>query len=117
MRQIKEMLEKMGFEIVADEMKTTEWTENNRFFVVERDRVFHRIDYIVDSYGGEPSIVSVYTMPALFRRKGSLYGRSTSSSSRGGSECVLPRTTGILFDFNRSETRQESPPPTNTIFT
>ena len=59
MHQIKEMLEKMGFKIVVDEMKTTEWTENGGFFVVERDRVFHRIDYTVDSYGNELSIVSV----------------------------------------------------------
>ena len=33
MHQIKEMLKKMGFEIVVDEMKTTEWTENDGFFV------------------------------------------------------------------------------------
>ena len=59
MHQIKEMLKKMGFGIVADEMQTTEWTENDGFFVVERDRVFHRVDYTVGSYGGEPSIVSV----------------------------------------------------------
>ena len=59
MHQIKEMLKKMGFEIVTDEMKTTEWTENSGFFVAERDRVFHRVDYTVDSYGNEPSIVSV----------------------------------------------------------
>ena len=59
MHQIKEMLKKMGFEIVTDEMKTTEWTENDGFFVAERDGVFHRVDYTVDSYGGEPSIVSV----------------------------------------------------------
>ena len=59
MHQIKEMLKKMGFEIVTDEMKTAEWVENDGFFVVERDRVFHRVDYTVDSYGGEPSIVSV----------------------------------------------------------
>ena len=59
MHQIKEMLKKMGFEIVADEMKTTEWTENDGFFVAMRDRTYHRIDYTVDSYGNEPSIVSV----------------------------------------------------------
>ena len=59
MYQIKEMLKKMGFEIVADEMKTIEWAENNGFFVAKRDRVFHRIDYTVGSYGNEPSIVSV----------------------------------------------------------
>ena len=59
MHQIKEMLKKMGFEIVTDEMKTTEWTENGGFFVAERDRVFHRVDYTVDSYSCEPSIVSV----------------------------------------------------------
>ena len=59
MHQIKEMLEKMGFKIVVDEMKTTEWTENDGFFVAERDGVFHRVDYTVGSYGGEPSIVSV----------------------------------------------------------
>ena len=59
MHEIKEMLKKMGFEIVADEMKTTEWTENAGFFVAKRDDVFNRIDYTVDSYGGEPNIVSV----------------------------------------------------------
>lgn len=59
MDQIKEMLEKMGFEIVADEMKTTEWTENDGFFVVMKDDIYHRIDYTVDSYGNEPRIVSV----------------------------------------------------------
>ena len=59
MYQIKEMLKKMGFEIVADEMKTTEWTENDGFFVAERDDVYYRIDYTVNSYGNEPSIVSV----------------------------------------------------------
>ena len=59
MHQIKEMLEKMGFEIVADEMKTTEWTENNGFFVATRDGKYHRVDYIVDSYGNEPVITSV----------------------------------------------------------
>ena len=59
MGQIKEMLKKMGFKIVADEMPTTEWTENDGFFVAERDRVFHRVAYTVDSYGCEPSIVSV----------------------------------------------------------
>ena len=59
MHQIKEMLKKMGFAIVNDEMKTTEWTENDGFFVAERDSVFHRVDYTVDSYGGKPSIVSV----------------------------------------------------------
>ena len=56
MHQIKEMLKKMGFEIVADEMKTTEWTENDGFFVAKRDDVFHRVDYTVDSY---LSIISV----------------------------------------------------------
>ena len=59
MHQIKEMLKKMGFKIVTDEMKTTEWTENDGFFVAERDDVYHRIDYTVDSYGNEPTIVSV----------------------------------------------------------
>ena len=59
MGQIKEMLKKMGFKIVADGMETVEWTENDGFFVAERDGVFHRVAYIVDSYGGEPSIVSV----------------------------------------------------------
>ena len=59
MHQIKEMLKKMGFEIVADEVKTTEWTENNGFFVAMRDRVYHRVDYTVDSYGNEPTISSV----------------------------------------------------------
>ena len=59
MHQIKEMLMKMGFEIVADEMKTTEWTENDGFLVAEAYGVYHRIDYTVDSYGGELNIVSV----------------------------------------------------------
>ena len=59
MDQIKEMLKKMGFVIVADEMKTTEWTENDGFLVVERNSVYHRINYTVDSYGNEPNIVSV----------------------------------------------------------
>ena len=59
MHQVKEMLKKMGFKIVADEMKTTEWTENDGFFVAERDNVYHRIDYTVDSYGDRPTIVSV----------------------------------------------------------
>ena len=59
MEQIKEMLRKMDFEIVADEMKTTEWTKNDGFFVAERDRTYHHVDYTVDSYGGEPNIISV----------------------------------------------------------
>ena len=59
MHQIKEMLKKMGFVIVVDEMKTTEWTENDGFFVAERDDVFHRVDYTVNSYGEEPTVVSV----------------------------------------------------------
>lgn len=59
MEQIKVMLKKMGFEIVADETKTTEWTENDGFFVAKRDSIFHRVDYTVDSYGDGPTIVSV----------------------------------------------------------
>ena len=59
MDQIKDMLKKMGFKIVADEIPTTEWTESSGFFVAERDRVFYRVDYTVGSYAGEPSIVSV----------------------------------------------------------
>ena len=59
MHQIKEMLKKMGFKIVADEMKTTEWTENDGFFVAMKDDIYYRIDYTVDSYVNEPSIVSV----------------------------------------------------------
>ena len=59
MHQIKDMLKKMGFKIVADERPTAEWTKNDGFFVAERDKVFHRVAYTVDSYGGEPSIVSV----------------------------------------------------------
>ena len=59
MHQIKEMLKKMGFKIVVDEMKTTEWTENDGFFVAMRDDIYYRIDYTVDSYGSEPLIVSV----------------------------------------------------------
>ena len=59
MHQIKEMLEKMGFEIVADEMKTTEYTDNKGFFVVKNKDTHYRVDYTVDSYGNEPTIVSV----------------------------------------------------------
>ena len=59
MHQIKEMLKKMGFDIVADEMKTAEWTENAGFFITMKDDIYYRIDYTVDSYGNEPSIVSV----------------------------------------------------------
>ena len=59
MHQIKEMLKKMGFKIVADEMKTTEWTENDGFFVVKNKDTHYRVDYTVVSYGSEPSIVSV----------------------------------------------------------
>ena len=59
MHQIKKMLEQMGFQMVTEEMKTTEWTENNGFFVATRDGKYHRVDYIVDSYGNEPTIVSV----------------------------------------------------------
>ena len=35
MHQIKEMLKKMGFEIVADEMKTVDWKENDGSFVAQ----------------------------------------------------------------------------------
>ena len=59
MHQIKEMLKKMGFEIVADEMKTTEWTENNGFFVAKKDDIYYCVDYTVDSYRNEPIIISV----------------------------------------------------------
>ena len=59
MHQIKEMLKKMGFNIVADEMKTAEWTENAGFFITMKDDIYHRIDYTVDSYGDGPTIVSV----------------------------------------------------------
>ena len=59
MRQIKEMLKKMGYKIVVDEIKTTEWTENDGFFVAMKGDIYYRIDYTVDSYGNEPSIVSV----------------------------------------------------------
>ena len=59
MHQIKEMLKKMGFQIVIDETKTTEWTENDGFFVVDSGDIYYRIDYIVDSYGNEPTILSV----------------------------------------------------------
>lgn len=65
MHQIKEMLKKMGFEIVADEMKTTEYTENSGFIVVKMDNVYHRIDYTLDSYGGELSIDSVREVKPL----------------------------------------------------
>ena len=59
MDQIKEMLKKMGFEIVTDEMKTTEWTENDGVSVANMYDIYHRVDYTVDSYGNEPTIVSV----------------------------------------------------------
>ena len=59
MYQVKEMLKKMGFEIVADEMKTTEWTENDGFFVAKNKNTHYRVTYLIDGYGGEPSIVSV----------------------------------------------------------
>ena len=59
MHQIKEMLEKMGFKIVVDEMKTTEWTENHGFFVAMKDNIYYRVNYTVDSYGNEPVIASV----------------------------------------------------------
>ena len=59
MHQIKEILKKIGFKIVVDEMKTAEWKKGDGFFVAERDKVFHRVDYTVSSYGSEPSIVSV----------------------------------------------------------
>ncbi len=59
MHQIKEMLKKMGFGIVADEMKTTEWTENNGFFVAKNKDTHYRVDFTVDSYGNEPVIISV----------------------------------------------------------
>lgn len=58
MEQIKVMLKKMGFEIVADEMNTTEYAENKGFFVAKRNDTYHRVEYTVDSYGGEFSIVS-----------------------------------------------------------
>ena len=59
MEHIKEMLKKMGFEIVADEKQNTEWTKSNGFFVVNIYDIYHRVDYTVVSYGSEPSIVSV----------------------------------------------------------
>ena len=59
MHQIKEMLKKMGFEIVVDEMKTTEWTEKDGFFVAKNKDTHYRVDYTVGSYGNEPTIVSV----------------------------------------------------------
>ena len=59
MHQIKELLRKMGFKIVADEIKTTEWIENEGFFITMKDSIFYRVDYTVDSHGGKPSIVSV----------------------------------------------------------
>ena len=59
MHQIKEMLEQMGFQMVTEEMKTTEWTETKGFFVATRDNIYYRIDYTVDSYGSEYSITSV----------------------------------------------------------
>lgn len=59
MEQIKEMLKKMGFEIVADEMKTTEYMENDGFFVTKRNDTYHRVVYTVNSYGEEYTILSV----------------------------------------------------------
>ena len=59
MHQIKEMLEKMGFEIVADETQTTEWREDSGFFVVKNKDTHYRIDYTIDSYGSGYSIGSV----------------------------------------------------------
>ena len=59
MGQIKEMLKRMGFKIVVDEMETVDWTENDGFFVAERDNIFHRVGYTVNSYNDEPTIVSV----------------------------------------------------------
>ena len=59
MEQVKEMFKRMGFKIVVDEMKTTEWSENDGFLVVGKDDIYHRIDYVVDSYSGDPSITSV----------------------------------------------------------
>ena len=41
MHQIKEMLEKMGFKVAM------------------KDGIYYRIDDTVDSYGGEPSNISV----------------------------------------------------------
>ena len=59
MHKIKEMLKKMCFKIVADEMKTTEWTENGGFFITMKDNIYHRIDCTVDSYGNELSNIYV----------------------------------------------------------
>ena len=59
MHQIKEMLKKIGFQIVADGMVTTDWTENGGFFVAKRDGIYHRIDYTVGSYSDEPTITYV----------------------------------------------------------
>ena len=59
MEHIKEMLKKMGFEIVADEKQNTEWTKSNSFFVIKNKDTHYRVDYTVVSYGSEPSIVSV----------------------------------------------------------
>lgn len=59
MHQIKAMLKRMGFEIVVDEMKTTEWTENDGFFVAMKDDIYYRVDYNVDSYVDDPPIISV----------------------------------------------------------
>ena len=43
MDQAKDMLKKMGFKIVADEMETVEWADNDGFFVAERDKVFFTV--------------------------------------------------------------------------
>ena len=59
MHQIKEMLKKMGFEIVVNEIENEEWTENDGFFVATKNDIYHRVDYTVGSYNDEPTIISV----------------------------------------------------------
>ena len=59
MHQFKELLKEMGFEIVVEEMENTEWAKNDGFFVAKNKDTHYRVHYTVDSYGNEPSIVSV----------------------------------------------------------
>ena len=59
MHQTKEMLKKMGYIIVADEVNRVGGEEDGGFFVVEKCGTYHRVDYYFSSYGGEPEIISV----------------------------------------------------------
>lgn len=59
MHQIKEMLKKMDFVIVAAEVNRVGGREDDGFFVAERDSVFYRVDYYSGYHVGEPVFVSV----------------------------------------------------------